>query len=149
MGVLFDYFSAPSDEAAATVINRGPSVSSKDTPSLPAFDTLQTTGIEPVVMLGKLEALLTGREYRDVRHGRAVSVEDDGERAVMALTDSISAALADTDDERLVAVAVPWSKIEEFRGADPKELASWLSELAALSRRARARSERLYCWMCV
>jgi hypothetical protein len=141
MGVLFDYFSAPSDEEAATVINRGPSS---------VFDTFQTKGIDPIVMLGRLEALLTGREYLDVTHGKTVAVEDDGERVVKALTDSISAALADADNDRLAAVAVPWSRIEEFWGhGDPKALASWLSELAALSRRARERSERLYCWICV
>jgi hypothetical protein len=96
-------------------------------------------------MLGQLEALLTG-----LTHGKMEAVEDDGGRVVEALTDPISAALADADDERLASVAVPWSQIEEFWGdGDPKALASWLSELAALSRRARERSERLYCWICI
>jgi hypothetical protein len=152
MGVLFDYFSAPSDEIAATAINRigGPGVPSADTPPLPAFDTLETKGIDPVVMLGQLEALLTGREYRDVTLSKAVAVEDDGERVVVALTNSISAALVDADGEQLAAVAVPWSRTEEFWGdVDPENLASWLGELAGLSRRARERSERLYCWICV
>ncbi len=152
MGVVFDYFSAPSDKVAATAINRigGPSVPSEDTPPLPAFDTFQTKGVDPIVMLGRLEALLTGREYRDIKHGKTVAVEDGGERLVIALTDSISAALADADDARLASVALPWSRIEEFWGqVNPEELASWLGELAALSRRARERSERLYCWVCV
>jgi hypothetical protein len=151
MGVLYDYFSAPSDEAAATALNRigGPGQPSEDTPPLPAFDTFQTKGIDPNVVLHKLEALLTGREYQDVARGRMVAISDSGEQIVHALTDSTSAALADADAERLASVAVPWSQIEEFWGkGDPAELASWLGELAALARRARERSERLYCWIC-
>jgi hypothetical protein len=71
MGVLLDYFSAPSDEVAATAINRigGPSQPSEDMPPLPPFDTLQTKGIDPAVMLGKLEALITSRGYKDIKDG--------------------------------------------------------------------------------
>jgi hypothetical protein len=155
MGVMFDYFSAPSDEVAATVINRigGPSVPSEDSPPLTAFDTFQTTGIDPVVMLGKLEALLTDRDYEEIVHGpragEALAIEADGECLVLTLTDELQTALADTNDDRLVAVAVPWSQIEEFWGAKPEGLALWLGELAELARRARTRGERLYCWVCV
>jgi hypothetical protein len=128
----------------------GPSMESADTPSLPAFDTLQTKGTDPDVMLGQLEALLTGREYRDVTLSEPVAIEDDDERVIVALTQSIAGALADANDEQLASVAVPWSQTEEFWGhGDPEALASWLGELAGLSRRARERSERLYCWICV
>jgi hypothetical protein len=155
MGVLFDYFSAPSDEVAATAISRagGPSESSEDTPRLPPFDTLQSTGIEPAVMLGKLEALLTGRDYKEIFDGprahKALAIEDDGEKVVETLTDELQAALAGADNERLAAVVVPWSEIDELKGAAPEGLACWLGEFAELARRARNRGERLYCWVCV
>ena len=77
MGVLFDYFSAPSDEIAATAINRtgGPSRPSEDTPPLPPFDTLETKGIDPSVVLWQLEALVTGRDYAEIADGpRAVTL---------------------------------------------------------------------------
>jgi hypothetical protein len=47
MGVLFDYFSASSDEVATTAINRigWPSQPSEGAPPLPAFDTLHTTPV--------------------------------------------------------------------------------------------------------
>jgi hypothetical protein len=156
MGVLFDYFSAPSDEAAAMTINRigGPGFPSEDTPPLPAFDTFQAKGVDPVVMLGQLEGLLTGRDYGEIvkgpRAGKALAIEDGGERVVLTLTNELQTALADADDKRLAAVAVPWSQIEEFWGeADPEDIASWLGELAELARRARDRGEQLYCWVCV
>jgi hypothetical protein len=101
MGVLFDYFSASSDEAAATAINRlgGPSMPSGDTPPLPAFDTLQTKGIDPVIMLGELEELLTGQAYAEIaegpRAGKALAIEDGGERLVVTLTSELHTALAD------------------------------------------------------
>jgi len=150
MGVMYDYFSAPSDEVAATALDRigGPDNPSEDTPPLPPFDTVATR-IDSSVVLGMLEALLTGREYRDVTLSKTVRFEDDGERSVAALTDSISAALADASDEQLTAVAVPWSQIEELRGADLDSLTFGLGELAKLARRARSKGERLYCWACI
>jgi hypothetical protein len=156
LGVSYDYFSAPSDEVAATAINRigGPGVPSEDTPPLPAFDTFQTKGIDPVVMLGKLEALLTSRDYEEIVHRpracKLLAIDDDGALLVQTLADELQTVLADADGERLAAVALPWSQIKEFWShADPDQLASWLGEFAELARRARSRGERLYCWSCI
>jgi hypothetical protein len=155
MGVLHEYFSAPSDEAAAATINRtgGPGAPSDDTPPLPQVDTMPTIGIDPIVMLGQLEALLTDTEFAEVlsRGRKPLAIVNNGERIVVALSDELQAALADADDERLASMSVPWSQIEEFwpPRPDPAELVSWIEELAALARRARGRSERLYCWICV
>jgi hypothetical protein len=134
MGVLYEYFSASSDEVAATAINRigGPSAPSKDTPPLPAFDTFRTKVIDPNVTLGNLEARLTGRDDEEIdqgpRAGKPLAVEDDGALMVVTLTDELQTALAD---------------------ADPEGLGPWLGELAKLARRARNRGERLYCWVCI
>src|SRR5262249_53734753 len=134
MGVLYDYFSASSDEVAATAINRigGPGVPSKDTPPLPAFDTFRTKVIEPFAMLGNVEARLPGRDDTEIGHGpragKMLAVEDDGAVMVVTLTDELQTSLAH---------------------ADPEGLGPWLGELAELARRARNRGERLYCWVCV
>jgi hypothetical protein len=114
---------------------------------------LKTTGIDPYVMLGTLEALLIGRDYAEIvdgpRAGKPLAIVDDGVKVVQMLTDELQTALADADDERLAAVAVPWSQTEEFRGAKSEGLVPWLGEFAELARRARNRGERLYCWVCV
>lgn len=69
---------------------------------------------------------------------------------MVTLTDEIQAALADADGDRLSSIAIPWSQTQEFWGqGDPDTLAGLLGELAELARRARARNERLYCWVCV
>lgn len=134
MGVLYDYFSAASDEVAATAINRigGPGAASGDTPPLPAFDTFRTKVVEPFVNLGSVEARLTGRDDTEIgkgpRAGKILAEADDGALMVVTLTDEVQTALAD---------------------ADRKGLGPWLGELAELARRARNRGERLYCWVCV
>jgi hypothetical protein len=155
MGVLFDYFSAASDEAAASAIGilGGPGTSSARTHGEPSLDTVSDTGIDPLVQLGTLEALLTGREYEHIvagpRAGHALAVRAGGEVMVVTLTDELQAALADASDPQLDAVAVRWSQTDEFScHGDPRVL-SELRELAELARRAQTRDERMYCWTSV
>jgi hypothetical protein len=169
MGVLFDYFSAVSDQAAASAISRpgGPGTPppgprhrgwprgrQADTPAEAPFDTISVKGIDPLVQLGTLEALLTGRDYEQIvagpRAGHVIANQDGGERLVVTLTDELQTALADADDAQLASVAVPWSQTDEFSGqGDPQVLASLLHELTELARRARIKKERMYCWVCV
>lgn len=180
MGVLFDYFAAGSDEEAAAVIDRvcgpgsqavtlTPAASAKrgwfgrkpsavepsfgTDPGLVVHDTVSVKGVDPVVQLGTLEELLTGRSYdeiaEDSRNGHAVATRDGGERVVCTVTDSLTTALARATDEALVRVAGPWSQTEEFwNAADPLELAAFLSDLAGLAQRAQTNGQRLYCWVC-
>ncbi|MFC9693891.1 hypothetical protein ACFTSF_35385 [Kribbella sp. NPDC056951] len=146
MGVLFEYFAAKSDAEAAAVIDLVGGPGSLE------MDSLSVSGIEPVVQLGTLEALLTNHPYDEVandpRNGHAVAVRGNGERLVLTITDSLATALARASAEDLQRVAVPWSETEEFWGtADPDVLADVLVDLAALARRADG--NRLYCWVCV
>jgi len=179
MGVFFDYFAATSDEQAASVINRpgGPgraaaALAPQDpgrrglfrrrtsgwwspTPDSGAhFFTVFGDGVDPVVQMGTLEALLTGRAYDDIvgdpRSGHAVAEQDGGERLVLTLTDPLRDALAAATSERLAELGVPWSQTEEFWGqGDPEVLATFLNSLAGLARQARDKQQRLYCWVCV
>jgi hypothetical protein len=181
MALLCDYFLASSDEDAASVIDRigGPGARPPWTapvpshrpgllrrrvetppqptpvaPAEPVFPTVSGNGIEPVVQMGTLEALLTGRTYDDVmaEHpgGREVAVNDGGERLVMRLSDELSEALADATENALAAAAVPWAQTEEFWGqGDPQILERFLRNLAGLARQARDTDRRLYCWLCI
>lgn len=150
MGNLYDYFAAPDDRAAASTFDL------LGGPSAGGFDTLETKGIDPTVQLGTLEELLTGRSYEEVADDPRQSAEigpapkaggDAAEHGVVTLTDSLAAALADADRERLAEVAVPWSRTDEFWGdTDPELLTDFLVRFADLARRARDRGHRLYCW---
>jgi hypothetical protein len=148
MGVSFHYFSAPSDEAAASKILRIGELGMQG-----QGPYVETKLVNPALVLRDLEALLTGRKYAEVAKINHLLVESDDSLIIIArLTDTISAALAGADEERLAAVVVPWSQIGEFSdlGGEPEELVSWLlpwlRELAVLARRACGMSERLYCW---
>ena len=181
VGVLFDYFAAASDDDAGAVIDRigGPSsqtaAAAPDTPpgrrwawggrsapgsefvtdpELPVFDTVAVKGIDPVVQLGTLEELLTGRAYdeivQDPRGGRVIASRDSGTRLVLRLSDSLMGALVLATGELFAAVAIPWSQTEEFWGqGDPEVLADFLNDLAGLARRAQERGHHLYCWVSV
>lgn len=168
MAVLFDYFAAPSDADAAGAIDRplGPAEPAPkpaggllsrlrglddDTTSGESYPTVQATGIDPVVQLGTLEALLTGRHYdlvtRDPRWGQTLVASEGGDRLVGTLTDSVVDALARATPESLAVVAGPWSRTEEFDGAgDPDVLAAVLGELSDLAVTARMRGWRVYSW---
>lgn len=118
------------------------------------FDTVSVKGIDPLVQLGTLEALLTGRDYEQImagpRAGHALANQDGSQRLVVTLTGEIHAALADADNHRLASGAIPWSRTDEFWGqGDPDILTRLLGELPELARRARSTNERLYCWVCV
>ena len=118
------------------------------------YATVPGNGIEPVVQMGTLEALLTARSYDEVMAphpgGQTIAVRDGGERLVMKLTGTLSSALAAASDDRLAQVAVPWSQTDEFWGqGEPEALAGFLLGLAGLVREARQADQYLYCWVCV
>lgn len=174
MGLLCDYFAAPSIDDAAATIDRLGGPGSISTPAAPtrrglfrrqsapaaaaetsaAFVTVDGGGIEPVVQMGTLEALLTGRSYEEVVDARDgtefVAVRDEGQRLVVKLSDQLANALARASGEELDAVAEPWAQTEEFWGAaEPALLADFLRRLSVLSRQARDDGAAVYCWMSV
>jgi hypothetical protein len=141
MSVLSDYFSAPSDEAAARAVT--------DDLSQPAYDVLETKGIFPDYHLVPVEVLLTGRSAEAVeegpRHGRLVASVDDDQVVVVTVSDELTASLAAASGEQLAEAAGSWAQFEDFQGMNTSGLARFLTDLADLARRATARNEHLYC----
>jgi hypothetical protein len=152
VAVLFDYFVAPSDEVAAGVVDRIGGPGSSAHPAAPAaFSTVRAPGVDPVVLMGNLERLLTGRSMEEILDDPTsgpVVVRDGGARAVMRVTSSLARALAEMEDARVGSVALLWSHTREFWGrGDPVALATLLRALASLGREARAEDSEIYCWM--
>jgi hypothetical protein len=144
LGVLHDYFAAESDEQAVLAGRLGPA-------STGGFDCVEDTGIDPVVQLTKLVALLTGRTYDDLKADPRSAMSLGGEPGdmfgVLTVPDGVQAALAEADAERLREAVVPWSQTEEFWGpVDVDALNGVVTDLAALAGRAAAGGRRLYCW---
>ncbi|WP_062461615.1 hypothetical protein [Demequina soli] len=172
MALMTSYFIAPSATAAAAVIDHdgGPSalgaravkprrgfLRRKPAPALPdshaqPFPTVDGRGVEPVVQMAEVEALLTGRASDDLiaedSIGQVIADRGNGERLVVKLTDALSGALANATDDDLREIARPWAATEEFWGeGDPDDLAALLQSLAGLARRARENGDSLYCWL--
>jgi hypothetical protein len=156
--VLFDYFTAPTPEAAAATIDWVGGPSQPPAPSTPepsaasAYRTVQDTGVDPVVQAGTLEEILTGRSFDEILDSLAdpVAERDNGERLVLKVSDGLVDALAASTPESLAEAARPWSRTEEFGGVgDPVTLSELLIELADLARYARDRGDSVWCWTCV
>ncbi|MBA4861338.1 hypothetical protein H1V43_08035 [Streptomyces sp. PSKA54] len=58
MGNLYEYFSAPDDEAALRTFAAGPAAV--------GLQPLDVKGIDPYLLIGAAEALLTGKTFDDV-----------------------------------------------------------------------------------
>ncbi len=150
----YDYFSAPSDEIAASLIDAlgGPTRVPAQANGTPAWDTLSVSGVEPSLHLVELEEIMTGVDFNDIldtpRAGSTLHSSADNEAIISTVSDPLQAVLADAKEEKLADVAVEWSRSEEFDGTvDAADVAAFLHNLAGLARRARSRGERIYCWV--
>ncbi|MFI6577357.1 hypothetical protein ACIBFB_16275 [Nocardiopsis sp. NPDC050513] len=145
--VMCDYFSAPGDEAALRVLDRpgGPDPS--------VFDVLPLKGFDPVVVMARLEAIVTGCDDAQAsarpRSGMLMSTPPDPERGlVMSVSDTLQRALASASEERLAEASGPLAEIEELRGDrfSAEDALGVLRLLSGLARRAESGGMRLYCW---
>ncbi|XVU23042.1 hypothetical protein ACQPZJ_38130 [Actinoplanes sp. CA-054009] len=135
-----DYFLAPDDAIAVTALGDGGPLATE-------LPTVEAKGVDPVVNLGRLEEILTGRPYADVvaqpRQGKAVS---DGatEQVIVAVTDSLRDALAAAAPGVLEGAGARLAATEELAGADPDGVTDFVRRLAGLA--GRADGWRLYCY---
>lgn len=142
---LCDYFSAADDEAAVAV------ASSPGEPEWSARDTVSLKGIDPVVALARLEAIVTGRGHeeagRDPRCGLLLSEADVDGPLVFSVSDTLVNALTVASGDDLRRFARSWSATAELRHhqVDAETAAGALEALTGLARRARSAGLRVYC----
>ena len=170
MGVLFDYFRAPDRDAAFRLLDQGDGVPSGPATMGASVDALDAKGTDPVVILGKLVALILVVPW-SVDLVETVDVwppEETKPRSLEEmhrlpedspwntgpwlgeLSDRVRDAFAEVDDYALPSVADEWARIDEFSGHMDATLALDITEeFVALARRARQANDRLYCWMCL
>ncbi len=178
MGMTYEYFSAPSDAAAAAVVTRdmGPEsdmmfrevettkrgwfgriktvveLAETHDASLPLYDTAPD-GPDPFGTLPALEELLTGRPFQQIQDDpdfEELASADEGERLVLRVNRSLPAALIATAPARLPDIARALVRSEHFQGDDDLvRQIDVLTDLRELAERAASRGERLYCWVCV
>lgn len=178
MGVMYDYFSAASDELAASTIDvpGGPDGPGPKLP-MPAaeivkvhgheglrellkprlrlaetgFHVVATKGFDPTTDLGMIEGILTGVDFDEFLARPRTShavAERDGGERLV---------LTISDELRAVLANTGVTELSAAAGqwvtengfGDAAPIADLLSELSALARGAIERDERLYCWICV
>ncbi|MFF5078830.1 hypothetical protein ACFY36_17390 [Actinoplanes sp. NPDC000266] len=150
MGVLTDYFRAPSVEAVQRELTL-----SDGGPLLSAYDSVEAKWIDTSVVLGKLIAFIRDEPWhphivsdrliwpeggeQDTSHeGPWATILDDGTRDTLA---TIAPA-------RVPSLGARWAAIEELQpNTDPLYFAELIRELSALADRARQAGEPLFCWM--
>ncbi|ATO16801.1 hypothetical protein CO540_25570 [Micromonospora sp. WMMA2032] len=159
MGVLYDYFRAPDDEAVAKLMaatDGGPVVRAGNSP---VADAVDGTAIDPAVVLGKVVAFALDVPWStDLVGDRLVwpeGVAQDREYEgpwVVVLGERARDALAEIPDDRLPGLAERWSRVEElsyYSDTRPEVMLSRLREFVGLARRARGNGEYIYCWICL
>ena len=151
MGIVTDYFAAPSDALAATVLREpaGPSTPTRGS-GQPLFDTVSLPSIEPFVMLGTLTTLLSGRPYGEVtsrpRHGSLVIDAGHEGPWVVTVGDDLADELAACSPARLTEVAWRWSRSTELSAIPADQVVDGVLALGELAARADQVRHRLYCW---
>ncbi|GAA1728083.1 hypothetical protein GCM10009809_24720 [Isoptericola hypogeus] len=151
MRILTDYFAAPTDALAATVVreDEGPSTTARGS-GQPLFDTVRLPSIEPFVMIGTLAEVVCGLPYPEVtahpRHGSLVVAAGDEGPWVVTVSDHLTAALAAASPSRLADVARRWSGAPELAWAPAGAVATAVLALGALAARAADARHALYCW---
>ena len=144
--VMCDYFSASDDETAVRVL---------DQPGGPydaAFDAVPLKGIDPVVTMAELEAILTGCTYDEAserpRSGQLLSSPEFESAVIVSVSDTLQEALACTAHPSLAGFAEQWAETAElWRDAITADIATEVLDLlAGLASRARSSGCRLYCW---
>ncbi|MEX0172499.1 hypothetical protein MRBLMG1_005226 [Streptomyces sp. LMG1-1-1.1] len=143
---LCDYFSAADDQAAVAVVQ------TLGGPGQAALDVVSLKGIDPVVAIVQLEALVTGCSYEEAgrrpRSGQLLSEPEADGPLVFSVSDSLTEALVGAAREDLVRFAESWSMTAELKQGkvDAETAAGVLEALAGLAQRARVGGLRLYCW---
>ncbi|MFD7875847.1 hypothetical protein ACFV5G_17380 [Streptomyces sp. NPDC059766] len=142
MGNIYDYYAATGDTQALALF--------KDDSMGDLFGTLGLKGADPYLILGTIEAHLTGVSEEQVEADpRFCALLNDAEHDgpwLVSLTDTLRDALAAATPERLLEAATAWTHTEDGGGEDPGLMADFLERLGQLARDA-APLRHLYCGM--
>lgn len=147
MGLLSDYFAAPSDADAVAVLTSGPRAAAQT--GAPITGIVDSFRVEPLVQLATLEEILGGRTFDDqlAAGQQPIATAESGEAWVVAVSDVLVAGLTEATGDELAAAVEPWAGTDEMHGAEPALVHEMVTELARLARHARQHGLRVYCWL--
>ncbi len=143
MGIVVEFFTAPDDDSARSVLYAGPEAS---------FPTLSDYGnFLAFQAVMEWENLLTGRELADLAEAgepRVVAGQDGGV-VIYVFSPVLQNLLAAANRAQVADLATRWIHEDESIGATlaPALARVLLQSLAEFARAAVDRKHTLYCWM--
>ncbi|MFE7113586.1 hypothetical protein ACFU98_46400 [Streptomyces sp. NPDC057575] len=143
MSIIIKFFVAPNDEAAATVVERGPDG---------VFESLVFGNFDVEEALIEWESIFTGRRFEDLvaaDEPRVVADPGDGEGPLVLVASApLQDALSAAGQPRLAEVSELWVRERAADGEtfDAELATELLGGLARLARTAGGRDAGLYCW---
>ncbi|PYC87579.1 hypothetical protein C7C46_04090 [Streptomyces tateyamensis] len=143
MSTIIEFYVAPDDEAAATVVEHGPAG---------IFESLSCGNFDVEEALMEWEGIFTGRRFEELvaaGEPRVVADPDDGEGPlILVVSGPLQDALAAADPLRLAEVGALWVRERAAEGEefDLEMATELLGDLARLARAADEHAGCLYCW---
>lgn len=139
MSIIVEFFIAPDDQAAATILEGGPDGT---------FETFTVGNFDAITAIEEWDRILTGRTAEELERDDVPRIIAGEAPVVIAASTALQAALITSDRDELAVTALQWIEEEELHGSDPELFTDILNELAALASTARQKGHALYCWMC-
>jgi hypothetical protein len=136
---IVEFFIAPDDQAASTVLDRGPEGT---------FETFECGNFDAITAIEEWDRLLTGRSTEELERDDVPRIIAGESPFIMVASAALQHALINAKPEDLLATAVRWIDEEELHGYEPELFADILSELATLADTASQEGHTLYCRMC-
>ncbi|MEC3920313.1 hypothetical protein [Nocardia sp. CDC160] len=143
MSIIVEFFIAPDDHAAASVVDEGPDG---------VFPTMTCGNFLADIAVTDWESILLGTDADGASSGgpRVVAMPDlDSILQVFALSPQLQTALADIDRDAVDTVAHQWIAEygQKYLGFEPDKASEILWELTAMARSANTQKQSLYCWI--
>lgn len=139
--MIGEVFPAASEEAAASIVEEGPSKN-----GLPEVALVgEVTSVE----LDALQAAIGGESFVQVansRGGGIIASSADVGPWISRIRPALTSGLSSVDDSRIDVVSEEWAAYEEMEGFEPEQLANILRQLVPVAKLAMAQGERLYLW---
>ncbi len=156
--MMVDYFVAHDNSSAALVVKHGPReqprgrLRRRQEAALGTF--IDGHGIEPIVELGQLYEILSGRSFEEIVGDsdtlEVVADAKSGQLVVVRTGSAFDQAVLEADGRTLREAAQQWAEIEEFAGKyEAEELLDFVRQLRELVAEANGAGGRVYSWVSV
>lgn len=141
MAKIYEYFTAESVAAAASMIDSGPS--GHDQPFVDGH------GVEPNDVLARIEALLADRSFADTEAEKRVTAATGADGAeIIVLPDVRMDAFLDANPQRLREKVDEWVTAPGFpEDATADDAIAFLDRMSDLAQSAREADQRVFCWV--